>query len=196
MNISERSKVDLDYPLEWEKYINTGHRKPKNWMRGGEDIKRDYADRSWLYENTVEPVLDIGCGTCIDAAGFGEGYVGLDITPSFLRAARFVYGVHNLVLADGRHLPFRDKSVKTTYAKSLILHYLLDDAFNFIGELCRVGKTAYIVWDKSHMPSDEARSHKSALGFWWFIPSLLDIRKRFWLGLPKKETSITEVRSR
>ena len=188
--------VESDYPFEWEKYLKDGHKKPESWMRGGSDIWRDHADRSWLYENVIEPVLDIGCGTCIDASGFGEEYVGLDITPSFLHAARFIYGVHNLVLADGRCLPFRDKSFKTAYAKSLLLHYLLSDMFRFIEELCRVGETAYIVWDKSHMPSDITSSHKTILGFWWFRPSLSDIQKRFWLDSPKKGTSITEVKPR
>lgn len=190
------NKVDLDYPLEWEKYLEKGYEKPENWMRSTREISSSHVDRSWMYRNMTKPVLDVGCGTCIDAAGFGEGYVGLDITPSFLYAARFVYGVHNLVLADGRCLPFRDKSFKTTYARALLVHYLLDDTLRFIEELCRAGETSYVVWSKKYMPSDETTTRQNKFGFWWFTPNFVDLEERFQLGPPKGNTSITEVNLR
>lgn len=187
------NRVNTTYPLEWEKYLNVGYEKPEDWMRSIGDMGRAHGDRSWMYKNMVKPVLDVGCATSIDGTQFGEEYVGLDITPSFLRAARFVYKVHNLILADGRHLPIRDNAFKTAYAKSILVHYLLEDAFNFIEELCRVSETSYVVWSKRHMPSDEASSHQSTFGFWWFKPSLADLEKRFRLEPPKQGTSITEV---
>ena len=162
-------------------------------MRSIGDMGRAHGDRSWMYKNMDKPVLDVGCGTSIDAAGFGEGYVGLDITPSFLRAARFTYGVHNLILADGRCLPIRDNTFKTTYARAILVHYLLEDTRRFIEELCRVGQTSYVVWSKKYMPTDESVVNQNSLGFWWFTPDAADLEEQFQIGPPKGNTSITEV---
>lgn len=186
-------KVDADYPLEWEKYFQAGGEPPEGWMRSPGDLGRAHEDRVWMYEHMDKPVLDIGCGTCIDAPGFGDGYVGLDITPSLLRVARFVYGVQNLILADGRSLPIRDNAFKSTYARDLLMHYLLEDALRFIEELCRTGKTSYVVWSRKYMPTDEEVISRNFLGFWWFTPDAEDLEERFWIGPPKGNTSVTEV---
>ena len=190
---SINNKVDTDYPLEWEKYLQAGGEPPEDWMRSTGDMGRAHGDRIWMYKHMDKPVLDVGCGTSIDASGFGDGYVGLDITPSFLRAARFVYGVQNLILADGRSLPIRDNAFKTTYARALLVHYLLEDAHRFIEELCRTGRTSYVVWSKKYVPTDEEAASRSGLGFWWFTPNAADLEEKFQLGQPKGNTSITEV---
>lgn len=161
----------------------------------------NHPDREWMYENLEQPVLDAGCGNAVDAGGFTE-YVGVDITPSLLRAGKLMFNVGNLVYADARHMPFRDNTFKTSFAKDLLLHLKPIDAMRALGELVRVGEKTFIAWGimvytgkkMLYTPLKDRRVICMLDGYWANRFSEEDLYSHgFVVGPVIEGTSITEV---
>ena len=179
-----------EYFYKWRRHS----KHADSWQRHKEQL--NHPDRLWLYEHAEEPVLDVACGSGVDAAGFKE-YVGLDVTASFLEAAK-TYGAGNLVLGDGRHLPFRDRCFPTAYCKDLLLHLEYEDAVKVIAELVRVGRRAYVAWGVERdgslytpLPDREIRRMRS--GFWYNRFSRQQLNRVFHIGNVEENTTITRI---
>jgi len=180
-----------DYFRKWLRH----GKRASTWQRHAGQL--NHPDRLWLYAHAEEPVLDVGCGSAVDAGGFGE-YVGLDVTAPFLRSARFDYGVGNLVLGDARCLPFRDGCFATAYCKDLLLHLEWGDTLAVLGELVRVGRRAYVAWGvaadgSAYTPLDDREDFAMRSGFWHNRFSRQLLNRHFRIGEVVEGTSITEV---
>jgi len=185
----------MSYTKLWEKT----HRKiAKKFMRKPHQFKNK--DRKWLYENAKSPVLDVGCGNCIDAKYFID-YTGIDITPSFIKACED-FGVMKAFVMDARHLEFKDKSFETVYAKDLLLHYPHNDMMKILSEMCRVGRTVYVAWGIggerwnrgiSYIPNDEPL-YQMRKGFHYNQHDLAKIKKEYEVVMIGEGTTITEIR--
>ena len=133
----------MSYAERWEKIHGE---KAKTYMRKPRRRKRKDKDRLWLYKNVREPVLDVGCASCVDASHF-EDYTGVDVTLSFIEVAHG-FGVVKAFVMDARHLEFEDKSFETVYARKMLHHQSHEDMMQMLGEMCRVGKTVYVAWGR------------------------------------------------
>lgn len=90
-------------------------------------------------------LLDIGCNWgrwTIAAARLGYRPVGVDCTLGAVIAARRIATQLGLdarfVVADARHLPFREGSFDTAYSYSVLQHFSEADALSALGETARV----------------------------------------------------------
>ncbi|MCI0746949.1 MAG: methyltransferase domain-containing protein [Verrucomicrobia subdivision 3 bacterium] len=90
-------------------------------------------------------LLDIGCSWgrwCISAGRKGYQAVGIDPSLGAVLAARRVasqLGVDGkFLVADARHLPFRQGSFDVVYSYSVIQHFGFDDVRRAMQEACRV----------------------------------------------------------
>lgn len=73
-------------------------------------------------------VLDLGCGTGQWSTRFAcDRYIGIDVVPEYLIAAKVKHPQHEFVLADGRLLPLSDRSVSQIMISG-VLHHLSDEA--------------------------------------------------------------------
>lgn len=168
------------------------------------DFELTKKDRKWLYLHLEGPVLDIGCGNCIDYEGLKDkGYMGVDVTPSFIEAAK-KWGVPEecLTLADARKMPFKDKQFKSGYIKDVLLHYRQEDGYAFIDELLRVCEDAYVVWGylpnmngsvKSFLPSSEPKEEKWFDTFYYNVYDLRELEKKYRITFIGEDTTITKV---
>jgi len=87
-------------------------------------------------------ILDVGVGTGrlaepLQNAGFE--ILGIDISKKMMSKAR-EKGVQNLVIADARFIPFRDKSFDATISVHVL--HLITDWKKALGEVCRVTRHA------------------------------------------------------
>lgn len=92
-----------------------------------------------------ELLLEVGCGWgrwCIAAARKGYTPVGMDPSLEAIRAARRVAGELGVratyVVADARHLPFRDRSFGVVLSYSVFQHFAKADALGSFDEVARV----------------------------------------------------------
>lgn len=88
-----------------------------------------------------ERLLDVGCGPGPDIATFASaGYdvTGLDMTPSFLRAASERVPAASLVRGDMRRLPFENASFDGVWSCASFLHVPRPDAPATLREFRRV----------------------------------------------------------
>jgi len=175
------------------------HKMSKTWGRTAYQ-KCFTSDRSWLHQHLKEPVLDVGCGTCLDACGFTR-YVGVDITKSFLKEAHFTYQVANVSRCDARQLPFKDKAFQSAFSKGLLLHYLQKEGTKIIWEMLRVSKETYVAWGfgveafnkgVSYLPSYNPLTSKSPEGFYYNRYDLKELEKHFRIE-PVEGTTVTKV---
>jgi len=187
------------YTQRWEEIY--GNRE-EGWQRTTKQMMSK--DREWLYINAEEPVLDVGCGSCIDALFFDE-YIGCDITHSFLKGCK-KYGVTNVVRCDARKLPFKDKAFESAYAKDVLLHWPIEEGMKIMRELIRVAKTAYVAWGTAFkdfsggvyetplifVPSPEPISFKHQ-GFYYCRYDIRQLEKHFKIGAIKEGTTITQI---
>jgi SAM-dependent methyltransferase len=188
---------DTDYETRWETMYQ---RVADQFLRSEFELTKK--DRQWLYAHLEGPVLDVGCGNGIDYEGFREkGYMGVDVTPSFLEAAKR-YGVPEecLTLADARKLPFKDREYKSGYLKDVLLHYRQEDGYAFIDELLRVCEDAYIVWghlgERSFLPSDEPVEERWADTFYYNTYDLRELEKKYRVTFIEEDTTITKIEFR
>jgi len=89
-------------------------------------------------------VLDVGVGTGRFAAPLqkaGFDVVGIDISRKMMRKAK-EKGVKNLILADVRSIPFRDKTFDVTVAVHIL--HLVTEWRKVLGEILRVTRHAMI----------------------------------------------------
>lgn len=160
-------------------------------------------DRKWLYRNLEGPVVDLGCGNAIDYPGFkGKGYMGVDVTPSFLEAAKEKYGVPEecLTLADARKTPFQDKQFRSGYLKDVLLHYRQEDGYAFIDELLRICRDAYVVWgylgERMFLPSSEPIEERWGDGFYYNTYDLDELERRYRVTFIDEGTTITKIEAK
>lgn len=181
--------LEKPYPHLWE----TFNKESVTWQHSQEKIHN--IDRVWLGKNVKEPVLDVGCGSCVDATMFKD-YAGVDITLSFLQACHCTYKVENVVRCDGKHLPFKDKIFKTAYAKGVLLHYPQKNGEEIIKEMVRVSEITYVSWgfvdNINYTPSDNPIITKQGL-FWYNRYDIRELEKLFEI-LFVKGTTITSVK--
>lgn len=96
---------------------------------------------------SCDRLLDIGCGWgrwSIAAARKGYSVVGIDPSIDAVRAARRVSHAlgapANFVVADARHLPFRDESFDVAFSYSVLQHFAKDDVRMCLTEIVRTLK--------------------------------------------------------
>ena len=89
--------------------------------------------------------LEIGCNWgrwCVSAARRGYAVVGIDPSLDAIRAARSIAGRLGVeatyVVADARHLPFRDRSFDVVFSYSVFQHFSKRDAVASFAEIGRV----------------------------------------------------------
>jgi len=189
-----------EYLKKWENRIHEFNIDPRTWHTQKHQV--EHVDRKWIYQHVDEPVLDIGCGTAIDGLVINE-YVGLDVTPSFLMAAR-EFGVKNLVIGDARSLPFRNKCFNTGYTKDLLLHLPWDFAKKVISELLRCSKKTFIAWgintEKGEpvffTPTNKKNTSTELGGFLYNRFSRKRLKEICIVGDVVSGTSITEVKEK
>lgn len=98
---------------------------------------------------TGSRLLDVGCGPGADISTFesaGYDVTGLDLTQSFLRAARDRDPTASLVRGDMRRLPFGDGSVDGIWSAASFLHVPRSDATPTLREFRRVLRPAGVVF--------------------------------------------------
>lgn len=104
---------------------------------------KDYRSRGRLWGGGTKNLPDLAAGSKVLELGCGDGKTlaamqdrgwratGLDISPEALRLSRASLGPEaNLLLADARHLPFKDQSFDAVFA------------FHVIGHLHQAGRKA------------------------------------------------------
>ena len=106
-------------------------------------IRNELASRS-------RQVLDIGCGTGFYAQFFRpDAYIGVDLSPVYIAAARRKHPQYNFLVANACQLPF-DANQFSTAMISGVLHHLPDDeAERALAEAARVLSTdgQLVVWE-------------------------------------------------
>lgn len=93
-------------------------------------------------------ILDNGCGTGVDYEPLVERttkYVGVDITPKFIKRIKELFPEVDARVASTLDLPFGDKEFDTVYAGGLIQHMHPNDYPMGIKEMWRVTKQQLIV---------------------------------------------------
>ncbi|WP_247000085.1 class I SAM-dependent methyltransferase [Halosolutus gelatinilyticus] len=94
-------------------------------------------------------ILDVGCGPGSDLetmVSAGYDATGLDITPSFLRAASDRLPATSLARGDMRRLPFRNGAFDGVWSCASFLHVPRPDAVETLREFRRVLADAGIVY--------------------------------------------------
>ena len=113
---------------------------------------RDYSSRGRLWGGSVRGLPHLPEGTSVLELGCGDGKtlavmprswkaVALDISPQALRLSRRVLpgtNLTNLILADARLLPFREKSFDAVFAFHVTGHLLLQGRETLAREVARV----------------------------------------------------------
>lgn len=171
VRLSERALAALlehADPAEW----NAGGLNADGSNAGGATADGPTADGSTAGGSTAS-VLDVGCGAAdiplaladrARRAGSQLRFVAVDARPEVLEAAialepRLAGGDVELHVADGRRLPYPDRSFDVAHA-SMVLHHLEPhDAIGLLGELKRVARRGVVV-------NDLARSRAAVVGAW------------------------------
>lgn len=128
-------------------------------------------------------LLDIGCGGGIwaflikaDLPEFAKTRtVGMDIDPARLAFCRYHRVYDDLVRADIRHLPFKDRSSRLTLACEILEHVPRESGEAFLKELDRVSDGDLIVsTPNGFLPTpDSSEFHKHYAGW-----TTRDLRRR------------------
>lgn len=78
--------------------------------------------RTELPERFSARILDLGCGTGVFSPLFGPGYVGVDLSPTYISYARKKYPKQFLV-ADAKELPFANGSFDAVWVNGVLHHF-------------------------------------------------------------------------
>ena len=176
--------------------------KEKYWARGQE--QEQHPDRLLLRKIVKLPVIDVGCGTGLDVK-FYEDYVGIDVTPEFIKSARRKYNDARLVLCDARYLPFRDKVFKTAFSKGVVIHYPQEDGEKMLHDMIRISNITYIAWGipiigpgrgENYLPSYTSKFFVSNAGFHVNRYDLKELEKNFKIYPLEEGTSVTLIREK
>lgn len=96
----------------------------------------------WRYERALKfgyfPILDVGCGLGYGAKLLGKRTVGVDVSCEALKKARSLETDLNVVLYDGRRMPFANCSFHTVTCFEVIEHLPKSDHQGFLDEIWRV----------------------------------------------------------
>ena len=99
-------------------------------------------------------VLDLGCGTGEYAPLFSaKWYVGLDLSPPFVRYASTRLRGFAFLVGDGERLPFRDDRFDRVLVNGVIHHMDNDSADRLLGEVSRVARPSGAVLIIEDVPS-------------------------------------------
>jgi SAM-dependent methyltransferase len=104
---------------------------------------------SFLKENKVKTILDLGCGAGRNSKYLSEkGFrvMGIDISEVAIRKAKKDGGEAKYFLADMRRLPFPNDSFETIISIQTIFHGRLSDIRKTIKEIFRVSKNGGIIF--------------------------------------------------
>ncbi|MFO0980001.1 MAG: class I SAM-dependent methyltransferase [Planctomycetaceae bacterium] len=126
--------------LRW--ILEGGYRGHKSVLKG--------ELRDTLSASTQNRVLDLGCGTGIHAPHFSPGrYQGVDVSASYIQAARRKFAGYQFDLADARTLKFEDGSFQTVLISGVLHHLNDEDATAVLSEAARMlsnGGVA-VIWE-------------------------------------------------
>ncbi|MBA7468150.1 hypothetical protein ES707_03391 [subsurface metagenome] len=163
----------MEYFEKWEAkdvvHPNQEISGAKGWLRF--KYQRTHPSRRIVCElaQVGDSALDVGAGNCVDYEMYRErgiNYVGIDITPKFIRSAKQDYGVPNVVLGNALHLPFKSNSFPTVYCKDLLEHMPPGLYRNVLREMIRVAYNQVIVIF-FHPPWYRSTQYKKGWkGFW------------------------------
>jgi len=194
----EQKKNEEKYVKRWSKTFG----REKDWARTTD--QRNHPDRLILQKLVKPPVIDVGCGSGLDAEYYDD-YVGIDVTPEFIDAAYNIYGVKKLVLCDARYLPFKDKSFETAFSKGVLIHYPQKEGEKMLHEMIRISNITYIAWGipllghghgKNYIPTGKPCLSISKSGFHVNKYDLNELEKQFEVHPQKNGTSVTLVKKR
>jgi len=100
--------------------------------------------------NWSGPVVDIGCGTGIFARWFDPAdYLGIDISPEYVRAAMRKHPQHRFAVMDARRLDLPDASQRLCFISGMLHHLSDDDVARVLQEAVRVmhPEGRLVVWE-------------------------------------------------
>jgi ubiquinone/menaquinone biosynthesis C-methylase UbiE len=123
-------------------------------------MKTDTSQRPLLKRELlgVSSVLDVDCGTTSPLREIPKNFytVGADIFKPSLLTLKILKFYDDLVLADGRHLPFKDETFDAVLALEVIEHMNKQEGYNFLIHMTRLAKKKVILSTPSGFkPQDE-----------------------------------------
>jgi SAM-dependent methyltransferase len=136
--------------------------RSNRWF-GGLRAALHEAAPAWATCRAGAMVLDVGAGAgdvaaaLTRAAGGGAWAIALDPLPACAAQAR--PAVRWSICADGRALPFADRSVDVVVVSQVLHHLTDDDAIALLRECARVARVRVVV-------SDLRRAWGAAVGIW------------------------------
>jgi ubiquinone/menaquinone biosynthesis C-methylase UbiE len=154
-------------------------------------VPRDYYLRI-VQEHAPETFLDVGCGTGLTYKVLLESnldplYVGLDITPRFIKLLKKKYPEAQWHVGRAQNLPFPDRSFDMVTCRALLEH--LPDPAPAIREMARVAKdTVVIVWHLDPKPRETLRFLEKQQ-----VHNNTYSRKRIWDILEELDLSIVDT---
>ncbi|WP_256391557.1 class I SAM-dependent methyltransferase [Natronoarchaeum rubrum] len=126
----------------------------------GGSIAAQYGD-AFFDELDGDRILDVGCGPGPDLETFANrGYdaTGLDLSPSFLRAASDHVSDAAVARGDMRRLPFEARSFDGVWSSASLLHVPRADAASTLREFRRVlrrGGVAFVSVKRGETPGSD-----------------------------------------
>jgi len=156
---SERSKSDTDSTVRgnnsgfvgWLASIPMIFDALRWILEGGYHGHRTVFDNELRQSATAGiQVLDLGCGTGIHASRFRpDDYLGVDLSSSYIDAARRKFRQYRFEVADARRLSFASGAFQTVLISGVLHHLNDNDASAVLSEAARVtarGGSA-VIWE-------------------------------------------------
>lgn len=105
---------------------------------------------SFATPNSLAEVLDLGCGTGLHAPRFpGRQYHGIDLSASYIEAARKKHPQHSFACADARTLPFAEGRFQNVLISGVLHHLNDEDALSVLKDAARVLSSGgvIVIWE-------------------------------------------------